>query len=295
MKQYLAFDIGGTETKYGLINERGEIQTSGKFSSQQSDGKHVLKEIKKLTRLNANDIDGLAISVPGFVDTVSGFIEYGGAFRAFDRFHMKSYLEDELEIPVSVENDVNCVAYSEKWLGNARSDTDFLCITIGTGIGGALFLNNQLYRGVFNRAGEFGYMVTQNKEDDILDDTLNHTSTMLVLRKKFAAAKNMPLNQVTGIKVFQAYDAGDEDANRIVTEFYESISRMIYSLSYIIDPGKILIGGGISNRPTFLQELHAQLGQYGINDDILEVDICYFKNHAGIVGSTYHHMQQKNN
>lgn len=292
VKQYLAFDIGGTATKYGVLNEQGDILEVGKFSSRNANGFHVLEEIKKIVDSKSGIVNGLAISAPGFIDTETGYFENGGSFRDFDQFNMKSYLEKEIALPITIENDVNCVAYAEKWLGNAKEHTDFVCTTIGTGIGGALFLNGRLYRGVSNRAGEFGYMINQNKSQSILTNTLNHNATILAVRKQYASAKKIPLNKVSGETVFQAFDNGDQDAKGIITGFYDSIAKMIYHLFYIINPRKLLVGGGISSRPSFLTELKEQLSKYGIDDELLDVDTCYFKNQSGIIGATYHHIQK---
>ncbi|MBY7142277.1 ROK family protein [Virgibacillus sp. NKC19-3] len=291
MDHYLAIDIGGTETKYGILNELGDIVEFGKFSSQNADGSIVLEGIKEIAHEKYNGVKGLAISAPGFIDAASGYIENGGAFRDFDNFNMKSYLENELSMPVTIENDVNCVAYAEKWLGNAQENTDFVCITIGTGVGGALFLNNQLYRGASNRAGEFGHMVHRNKAENTRKSSYNYTSTMRALCMQFATAKKIPLHEVSGELLFQSFDDGDQDAKAIVSDFYESIAKMIYNIFNAINPGKLLIGGGISSRPSLVSELKSQLRKYGLHNDLLEVDTCHFKNQAGIVGATYHHVQ----
>lgn len=293
MINYLAIDIGGTDTKYGIVNKEGDIIETGRFSSKQADGFYVLREIQKLVRSYLHRIKGLAISVPGFIDVDSGFIENGGSLRDFDQFNMKTYLESELSLPVTIENDVNCVAYAEKWLGHAKEDASFLCMTIGTGVGGALFLDDKLFRGVTNRAGEFGYIINREDSNDPLKNSYNMTATTLMLRRQFASIKKIPLNKVTGKTVFNAFDDGDADAERIVTAFYDSIAKMIYNLYYIIDPGKILIGGGISQRATFIDELKIYLSEYGVSDDMIEVNTCYFKNFSGIIGATYHHIHNR--
>lgn len=290
MKQYLAIDIGGTETKYGIVNDLGDILEVGKFSSQNANGSVVLEKVKNIAHSNYNKVEGLAISAPGFINADSGYIENGGAFRDFDQFNMKSYLENEVSMPVTIENDVNCVANAEKWLGNAQEDTNFLCMTIGTGIGGALFLNGELYRGVSNRAGEFGHTINKDKSENILNNTYNYTATMRALRKQFSLARKTPFNEVSGEGVFQAFDKGDQDAKDIISDFYESIAKMIYNLVYTINPGKVLIGGGISNRPSFIEELKEPLRKYELTDNLLDINTCYFKNHSGIVGATYHHL-----
>src|SRR5699024_12174488 len=95
------------------------------------------------------------------------------------------------------------------------------CMTIETGIGGALFFKGELYRGVSNRAGEFGHAINKDKSENILNNTYNYTATMRVLRKQFSLARKTPFNEVSGEGVFQAFDKGDQDAKDIISNFYE--------------------------------------------------------------------------
>jgi beta-glucoside kinase len=86
--------------------------------------------------------EGVAISAPGYVNPHTGFIEMGGAIRKFDNFAIKRWLEQQTGLPVAIENDANCVLLAERWQGKAAEMSDFLVLTIGTGIGGAIFCNN---------------------------------------------------------------------------------------------------------------------------------------------------------
>ena len=90
--------------------------------------------------------EGIAISAPGYIDPHSGFITMGGAIRRFDNFAMKSWLETRTGLPVSVENDANCAA-GRALAGQSGGDANFLVLTIGTGIGGAIFCQHQLING----------------------------------------------------------------------------------------------------------------------------------------------------
>ena len=88
----------------------------------------------------------------------------GGAIRRFDQFEMKGWLEAKTGLPVTVENDANCVLLAERWQGKAKDIDNFLVLTIGTGIGGAIFCNGRLVHGARFRAGEFGYMLTERAD-----------------------------------------------------------------------------------------------------------------------------------
>ncbi|MEH8823000.1 ROK family protein, partial [Klebsiella pneumoniae] len=176
-----------------------------KQSINDSDGDHILQTM--LSWLAAHpSCEGIAISAPGYVDPHSGFITMGGAIRRFDNFAMKSWLETQTGLPVSVENDANCVLLAERWQGKAAEMANFLVLTIGTGIGGAIFCQHQLIHGARFRAGEFGYMLTDRPGGrDPRRYSMNENCTLRVLRYRYAEHIGAPLDSVTGEMIFDRY------------------------------------------------------------------------------------------
>ncbi|CNL25418.1 ROK family protein [Yersinia alsatica] len=284
-----AFDIGGTSLKMGIVSSEGKILAQGKAAIQESNGDQILHEIQRWLDLQ-HGYEGIAISAPGHVNPFSGLISMGGAIRRFDDFNLKIWLEQRCGLPVSIENDANCVLLAEKWLGKARQLDDFLCLTIGTGIGGGIFANGNLVRGGHYRAGEFGYMFSSQPGAERPGSyTMNEVSTLLVLRRRFATKVNRPIESVTGEEIFTGYDNGDLICRRLVDTFYNDICAGIYNLVHLFDPTHIFIGGGITERETFLDELNAQLNWFDIKDTV--IDIATYKNHSGLLGAVYHFHQ----
>nr|TXF83288.1 ROK family protein [Alkalicoccus halolimnae] len=293
-QNYLAFDIGGTSVKWGLLTKEGTFLQKSTFSSEGSDGKVILQKIKEVVDLYRSSLQGIAVSAPGFI-LPSGYIEYGGAIDAFTEFPFQEVLSRNTGLPVSIENDVNCVALAEKWLGNAQKLTDFVCITVGTGVGGALYLNNALYRGNNFRAGEAGFMVTNGLQSTMKGgDTLSTLASMTGLREKYAAYHSLDPEKVTGEMVFQAYDEKEPAAVHIVEDFYRSLAIGIFNINSFLNPQKILIGGGITSRPSFIRELQSHLS-YVDNVFHAEIELCRFKNDAGMIGAlAFFHSQYEN-
>ncbi|EFR95576.1 ROK family protein, partial [Listeria ivanovii FSL F6-596] len=193
-----AFDIGGTALKMGVVLPHGEIILTKSAEIIGSDGDQILTEMKQFLAENT-DVNGIAISAPGYVNPKTGLITMGGAIRRFDHFNLKVWLETETNLPVSIENDANCALLAEKWLGKGADLDDFLCLTIGTGIGGGIYSNGALVRGGRFRAGEFGYMFSERPGASRPGKyTLNETTTMLVLRRCYAEITNQPLEEITG-------------------------------------------------------------------------------------------------
>ncbi len=285
VNKYLSFDIGGTSVKWGILDEHGVFHHKDQFSSHDGNSETVLEGLRERIVEYKHDVQGVAISLPGFINSPKGYIENEGTIKGFQGLYLQQILEDEFSIKVSIENDANCAALAEKWLGNGKGSSDFLCITIGTGVGGGLILNDQLYRGHAFRAGEFGYMITQGIQTNIpKNNSLNRVASMKFLRAKYAEYHSMSLEDVTGEDIFGAYDEQDPVATQMVESFYQSLALGIYNLCSILNPEKILLGGAITSRESFLDELNRQLNYINQSWDI-HLERCHFRNDAGLVGA----------
>lgn len=283
-----AFDIGGTALKMGVLTSDGKVQEKANQPINDSDGEQILQAMVQWVAAHP-DCEGIAISAPGYVNPHTGFIEMGGAIRRFDNFAMKAWLEQQTQLPVAIENDANCALLAERWQGKATEMANFLVLTIGTGIGGAIFCNNQLVHGARFRAGEFGYMLTERPGPrDVRQYTMNDNCTLRTLRQNYAGHVGKPLNEVSGEEIFDCYEAGDVVCQRLVSEFLNDIGSGLYNLVNLFDPQIILVGGGIAERPGFLALLRQHLARFGIDD---YVDIVSHGNDAGLIGAVYHFNQ----
>ncbi|EUJ31688.1 transcriptional regulator/glucose kinase [Listeria floridensis FSL S10-1187] len=281
-----AFDIGGTALKMGIVSQTGKLLKTESVSITNSDGNQNLAAMLDWSEAHPDSI-GIAVSAPGYVNPKTGYITMGGAIREFDEFDMKGYLEEKTGKKVAVENDANCVALAEKWVGKAQDLDDFLCLTIGTGIGGGIYAGGELLHGGRFRAGEFGYMFSfRPASGRATSYTLNETTTMLTLRRNYARELGLKLEDITGEEIFAKYDTRDALATKLVQEFFTGISMGLYNLIYLFDPTHIFIGGGITSRPDFLKELTDQMAPFGLRDTIL--DTVSHKNQAGLLGASYH-------
>ena len=283
-----AFDIGGTALKMGVVADSGELLEKGKQPITDSDGEQILAAIEGWITAHP-ECEGVAISAPGYVNPHTGYIEMGGAIRRFDNFAIKDWLEERTGLPVAIENDANCVLLAERWQGKGAELSDFLVLTIGTGIGGAIFCNNQLVHGARFRAGEFGYMQTSRPGSrDVRRYSMNENCTLRVLRYRYAQHLGKTLEEVTGEEIFDRFDAGDVVCQRLVAEFFNGLGTGLYNLVNLFDPQTILIGGGIVERPGFLALMREYLAWFGIADYI---DTVSHGNDAGLIGAVYHFNQ----
>lgn len=285
-----AFDIGGTSLKMGVIDAQGNILASDSADISHNDRDKILEQI--ITWLKQNpSCSGIAVSTPGYIDPESGYIAMGGTIRDFDQFNLSQWLTDKTSLPATVENDAHCALLAERWLGKAKKLDDFLMLTIGTGLGGAAFCNGALIRGGRNRAGEFGCLLTSRPTDNNIEPhTMAKSCTMTALRENFSRLSGQPVDDVSGKDVFDAFDQGDEQAQQVVDRFYQDLAAGLYNLFSVFDPQTIFIGGGITEREPFIDELSRQLEKYQID---IRIDTATYGNDSGMLGATCHFLQHQ--
>ncbi|MGV3025116.1 ROK family protein [Clostridium thermobutyricum] len=292
----LSIDIGGTELKFGVIDTNGNIITKFKKETVNS-GDYIIKTIENV--FNEYDekykLKGIAISAPGFIDSYTGYMKTGGAIKDFYNFNLKKVLEEKLNINVEIENDANCVLLAEKWLGNGIECKNFLVMTIGTGIGGGMYINDKLYTGANFMAGEFGFMINNGILNNIPDDCImSMNSSTSSLRNYYAKRTNKKIEEVSGKYVFEQMDKGDFIAKQEIDRFYNGLAIGLHNLFFTLNPEKILIGGGISVRDDIIQELSKRLIALSFMGESFKLEKCKFYNDSGIIGAVKNYIDKMN-
>ncbi|HDR3650825.1 ROK family protein [Bacillus cereus group sp. Bce001] len=286
MKEYIAFDIGGTQIKYGIVSETGivlkhkTVPTEIHFGGEQIIQKLILLS-KKL--MSEHTISGIGISTAGIVDVNKGIVT-GGAdhIPGYSTIPIINRLQEVLKISVSIDNDVNCAAFGEKWNGSGREKENFIMLTLGTGIGGAIFIDGELYRGHSFSAGEWGNMLIEGKPFE----EVASISGLIHLVRKYKGEGDW-----NGKKIFELYDKGDREVTQAVEVFFKHLAIGISNLAYIFNPEMIVIGGGITDRGNqFLKEVKKEVEKY-LDKEIYsncEIELAQNGNCAGMVGAIYH-------
>ncbi|MGL5694489.1 MAG: ROK family protein [Peptostreptococcaceae bacterium] len=293
--KYVVFDIGGTNIKYSLMNESGEMLDSHITSTpEQGQGKtlNLLVEIIKSYQEN-EEIDGVAMSVPGGIDD-DGYIHFMGSVFDLQNIYLNEHIKKETGLNCVYDNDVNCVAMAEKYKGNAINNKNFVCITIGTGIGGGIFINNQLYRGARGMAGEFGINILEHRKSELPNmeyRTFSRLGSTCNLVDRVNKLKNIKLS---GEEVFELAQNGDKEILNEIENFYFDLAIGIYNIVYSLAPEKVLIGGGVSVRDDLIENVKSNLKL--LNPEVLElveIDVCKFQNDSGKIGALYKYLNNK--
>lgn len=303
MKHYLSFDIGGTQIKFAVLTEQGEFIEKSKIDTA-SNGEQIIKDIVSVKSKLANiyTLQGAAFSMPGFVNVETGFLKTAGAIQDFFGINFKEIMTERLNLPVELDNDVNCVALAEKWLGNAQHSDDFICITIGTGVGGAICVNGELVRGHGYMAGEFGYMLSNNifKAPNMRESAMSFTASVREGLITNYSHKKSQQKDLTGLDIYNLAKQGDFIAQQVIDEFYQNIAMGLYNLTFMLNPEKILIGGAISARDEIfpaiinkIQEIfngHSAINKFLVTD-FVRIESTRFNNDSGLIGALYHFLR----
>jgi predicted NBD/HSP70 family sugar kinase len=290
MSKYVVIDVGGSAIKYSIMDGKGVAYEKGSIPTPKSGIDEFVEVLGNLVEdyKKTYEINGLACSMPGAVEPKSGII-YGAS--AVDYIHgpnIKELLSQRTGLRVSIENDANCAGLAEGWLGAAKDCENYICVVIGTGIGGCIVVNKKILRGKNLHGGEFGFMLVDDS-DDIEGHTWSNNASTFALVRKVAKEKGLNEEELNGKKVFEMAESGDEQVKNIIDKWYNYLVRGLFNLKYIIDPDKILIGGAISSRSDFYDVVNERLGKmksYYAKLDIA-VEKCAFENDSNLIGALY--------
>lgn len=279
----LAIDIGGTMIKYGLVSSFGKILSTGKIKTEAEKGlTNILNKIDDIfKKYKEYKIIGLAISGTGQINGVVGKVIGGNPIiPGWIGTELVKILEKKYHLPAVLENDVNCMALGEKWLGAGKNLNNFICLTIGTGIGGGIILNNQLFRGENFVAGEFGHILIKKGEFE------QFASTSALVR----IAKERTGNVLDGKKIFDLEKKEIKEYHEIISEWIENLTEGLLSIIYCFNPANIILGGGVIEQGEHLIEriktsLFKKIGPKFKEN--LNISQAKLGNNAGMIGASY--------
>ena len=287
MKKYISIDIGGTAIKYGIVSEDAEVLLKKEMKTEaQKGGPAILDKVIGIVEALKEEADaGVCISTAGMVDIEKGEIFYSAPLIPnYIGTAFKKTVEERFGIPCEVENDVNCAGLAEYKAGAAAGSKAAVMLTIGTGIGGCILLNGEVFHGFSNSACEVGYM----HMDDSDFQTLGAAS---ILTKKVAAWKGEPAENWSGYRIFEEAKKGDKICNRAIDEMTDVLGRGIANMCYVFDPEVVVLGGGIMAQEDFLKEkIENALKKYLVPSMAEHTRIAFarHRNDAGMLGAFYH-------
>ena len=246
--------------------------------------KDFLLTLKDLYLKFKNQIEGIALSVPGRISSTGDMLS-AGALTYLEGLELASELSKICDnIPVSVENDGKAAALCEALYGSAKDYSNSVSIIFGTGIGGGVVLNKEILRGSFLIAGEFSMLFTNfNEEND--DRMASLYSTLSIVKK---VKELLGDDSIDGEKMMLLYDQNNELVVKVLNQWFLAIAKFCYNIDCLFNPDVICIGGGISANPLFVNKINEAIDSLETKTYVFRkplVKCCHFQNDSNLIGA----------
>lgn len=244
----IAFDIGGTFIKYGIINESFEITESHTVPTDaQKGGQALIERVINIVE-NYDGIDRVAISTAGQVDSDNGIVVHStNNIPYYTGMMVKSLIENKTGITTFVENDVNAAALGEAYFGAAKGEDNFICLTYGTGIGGAIYLDGKLLKGSRSSAGEVGHMITHAGGKQCTCGGEGCYECYASAKALIMSIKRITGEDLNGFQIFEKENFEKPEIRSEVDKWIDEIIAGLINIIYTFNPPLIVLGGGILN------------------------------------------------
>jgi glucokinase len=298
MSQSLFFgvDVGGTFTKTALVSDKNRLLAKSKFSSAGFSDKAFfakalqanLLSILSQNKLTLRQLKGIGIGLPGPVDFQRGVVLSLTNIRGWDRFHLAAYLKKYFSAPVFIENDANCMCLAESRLGSARGASYALCLTLGTGVGGGLILDKELYRSPFFLGAEVGHIPVTLDGPRCSCGGRGCLESFVGNRSLSAKARGIFKKKISLEEVSFLAAKGDPRALKFWQEAGRTIGLVISGIVNCFNPEVVVVGGGVAQagsplfasiRKTVVQHSMKQL------KNRIKVKKAALGNDAGVLGA----------
>jgi glucokinase len=265
--------------------------------------KQAIRDLMKETNTEAKDIQGIGFDFPGQVDCKTGVVKLAPNIPGWVNVPIAQMIEEEFNIPTRIDNDVRCAALGELNFGAGRGCENFVCITVGTGIGSGIVINGKVVRGAANAAGELGHIKLQMEDGPLcgcgdsgcLEAFASGPSIVAMAQEYLKGGKSAKFRELAGdgeitpYIVAKAAEAGDPVAKRIFEKMGYYIGMGLTSVINLLNPEKIIIGGGVAE----CGELLLDPIRRTINDramvvqrNSVEIVPAELGNSAGVIGAS---------
>lgn len=312
MKYYIGIDLGGTNIKAGVVNDKFEIISKAVTKTNRprpaepimDDMAKVSLEAVEKAGLTMNDIEWVGVGTPGIANSSTGIIEYSNNL-SFKDVPMVDYLSKKLGKPVFIDNDANAAAYGEYVAGAAKGAKNAVAITLGTGVGGGIIIDGKIYSGSNYAGAELGHEVIE--VDGPLCSCGRHgcfevfssaSGLIRMTKEAMDEDKNSLMwemskeeDHISGRLAFNAMRAGDASAKKVVDKYIKYLAAGITNVINTFQPDILCLGGGVCNEgDPLLIPLRERVKSevYSKNSEKnTEILIAKLGNDAGLIGAAF--------
>ena len=284
----LALDLGATMIKSAIVDEKGRISQANETPSEgKLGGPRLVENAINLAR-QYSGFECIGISAAGQVNLLDGSISYANEnVPQFTGTPLKEIFSNKFSVYTEVLNDVHAAALGEVHYGAGKRYSDFICLTYGTGVGGAIVIDKKIYYGGFGVAGGFGHMVSHPYGSKCGCGQKGcyeqYASTTALVR----AALEINPDCINGRIIFQMLESGDKKIRVVVDNWIEEVIIGLRTLIAVFNPSCIVMGGGVMRQDYILSYINERIYGY-LNPDQKGVRILKAEsgNHAGLLGAS---------
>jgi glucokinase len=292
-------DIGGTTIKHGICSSEGALIKHGSVDTPATSSREfILEQLKELIQENLNyasenkiNVEAVGVGTPGSVDIERGFLTGSTPnFTHWRNVPIRDFLFDAFQIPVFADNDANLMAYGEYLFGSGRRKKDVICLTLGTGIGGGIIINGEIYRGSFYCGSELGHTTI-----DFEGRKCNcggtgcletYASATALIRDYNAACSSRKVNNTK--QIFENLENGESTARVIIDKYIHYLGAGLANFVNIFNPQIVILGGGVSEAGEwFIEKVRNSTRSCAMQASFQNVEIvsAQLGNRAGMLGA----------
>ena len=309
MAQRIGIDVGGTNVKIALVSDKGKIIYSNSIPTRAEMGyeytinsmKDAVRDLLKETKMKASDIEGMGFGFPGQIDCQKGIVRLAPNIPGWVNVPIAEIMEKEFGIPTRVDNDVRTATLGELNYGAGVGCENLVCITVGTGIGSGLVVNGKLVRGANNAAGEIGHIKLNMQGGPLcgcgdrgcLEAYASGPSIVAMAEEYIRGGKSTKYRElanpdITPYIVEVTAKEGDPVARQIFRIMGEYIGMGLTSVVNLLNPEKIIIGGGVADAGDILLDpIRETIAKRAMTiQKEVEVVPAQLGNTAGVIGAS---------
>lgn len=303
----IGIDIGGTKIALGLVDESGKVLEKIRIETRVKEGaegieKDLTDAILQLKKSD-NAISAIGIGMAGQIDTEKGIVVYAPNLGWHD-VPLKNSLEQKTQLPVYITNDVRAAGYGEWHYGAGSGSSDFICIFVGTGLGGAIVSQGQMLQGYNNSAGEIGHMVVDMNGPKCTCGNRgcaeSYASGWAIAKRAKEGANLQPwkarklielvkgkVEDINAKTVRLAALHGDPLSSKVIREAKEALISLSVSLVHALNPQRLIFGGGVmQGNESWIDEVNQEVRKRALKTATKKLEIMKaILSEPGVVGA----------
>lgn len=321
----LVCDFGGSSVKYAVVDDNAVLTNNGSAPAPLNNIDEFVEVIGQLYDQYKEEVDGIALSLPGVIDVDTGMHLGSGAYDGILKgVNVREIVKARCGVNVSLENDGKCGALAEAWKGKLADVKDGAVIILGSGVGGGVIKDGKIHRGKNFTAGEFSFIITGRDynigsaawlsvgmfgvtyracKEKNLDFTVQDAPEVIamldtVLGSHYPSYDAPPAKiKADGKQIFKWLEEGDPAIQRVYDSFLTSLAILVCNIQVIYAPERIVIGGGLSLADRLIPNLRTEIQKICDADNIApnmraEIVRSDYLKEVNLLGAMYHYLQQ---